>query len=124
MIVVLLGWHVCSPVGMRATMYFPTTPWTRLSVSAVLIQAVATLALEAEGLLKVSRALSRMPLFEPVLALTRDRYVFAQFERGVEPTIRQVADGHSMPMYISLFLFGLAYQLVLVFSALSSNSMI
>ncbi|KAK8070194.1 hypothetical protein PG994_006810 [Apiospora phragmitis] len=79
-------------------MYFPNTTWTRLFLAVAFIQAL--------------------------LALGIEDYVFATVEGGLDPAAYQIASGHTVPMYFSLFIFAYVYELVMVYDALRLNSMI
>ncbi|KAJ4416442.1 hypothetical protein N0V85_002276 [Neurospora sp. IMI 360204] len=79
-------------------MYAPDTTWTRAFLSVAVVQALVASSLEA--------------------------YVLIAVERCFEPAVVQVPNGHTVPMFFALFIFGFVYQLVLVYDALRSSSMI
>ncbi|KAK6821860.1 hypothetical protein PG987_014685 [Apiospora arundinis] len=81
-----------------AGIYVPNTTWTRLFMGVALIQGILALGLEA--------------------------YVFTTVEEGLDPDAYQGNSGHTVPMYLSLFIFAFVYELIVVYDALRLNSMI
>ncbi|KAK7943943.1 uncharacterized protein PG986_013056 [Apiospora aurea] len=79
-------------------MYFPNTTWTRLCFAVAVIQCLLALALEA--------------------------YVFTTVEEGLDPAAYQGTSGHTVPMYLALFIFAFVYEIIIVYDALRLNSMI
>ncbi|KAK7991414.1 hypothetical protein PG988_000208 [Apiospora saccharicola] len=80
-------------------MYFPNTTSTRLYLAVAVIQGLLALGLEA--------------------------YVFTTVEQGLDPTAYHASNsGHTVPMYLSLFICAFVYELVIVYDALRLNSMI
>ncbi|KAK8115502.1 hypothetical protein PG984_012004 [Apiospora sp. TS-2023a] len=79
-------------------MYFPNTTSTRLYLAVAVVQGLLALGLEA--------------------------YVFTTVETGLDPAAYQGNNGHTVPMYLSLFIFAFVYELVIVYDALRLNSMI
>ncbi|KAK6844060.1 hypothetical protein PG987_004920 [Apiospora arundinis] len=79
-------------------MYFPNTTSTRLFLVVAVIQGLLALGLEA--------------------------YVFTTVETSLDPAAYQVRNGHTVPMYLSLFIFAFLYELVIVYDALRLKSMI
>lgn len=85
--------------GWRSALYWPSTVWTWSFTIIAICQAIICLALEA--------------------------YVFGQFEsRLVDPTIKAINDTDTtsgsltIPTYLTIFIFGFLYQLLLVWDAL------
>ncbi|KAK8118266.1 uncharacterized protein PG998_006547 [Apiospora kogelbergensis] len=79
-------------------MYFPNTIWTRLFLAVAFVQSLLALGLEG--------------------------YVFTTVENDMEPEAVQGINGHTVPMYFSLFIFAFVFELVVVYDALRLNSMI
>ncbi|KAK8044123.1 hypothetical protein PG993_004147 [Apiospora rasikravindrae] len=79
-------------------LYFPNTTWTRLCFAVAVIQGLLALALEA--------------------------YVFTTVEEGLDPAAYQGNSGHTVPMYLALFIFAFVYEIIIVYDALRLNSMI
>ena len=73
-------------------MYRPTTRWTRAFALVALFQAIISLALEG--------------------------YVFGRFQASLKEASRGLAPVRTIPTYLALFIFGFVYQLVLVWDAL------
>ncbi|KAL2063938.1 hypothetical protein VTL71DRAFT_4432 [Oculimacula yallundae] len=78
--------------------FFPRTTWTRLFLAVAIVQSLSALSLEA--------------------------CVFVIVEDDLDPRAFQVASGHTVPMYFSLFIFAFIYELFIVYDALRLNSMI
>ncbi|EGO59170.1 hypothetical protein NEUTE1DRAFT_145240 [Neurospora tetrasperma FGSC 2508] len=79
-------------------MYAPESTWTRAFLAVAVVQALIASSLEA--------------------------YVLIAVERCFEPAVVQVPRGHTVPLFFALFIFGFVYQLILVYDALRSSSMI
>jgi hypothetical protein len=47
-----------------------------------------------------------------------DRYVFARFQTNLKPGASSHSQSRTIPTYLTLFIFGFVYQLVLVYDAL------
>ncbi|TKA59884.1 hypothetical protein B0A49_07148 [Cryomyces minteri] len=73
-------------------MYKPNTKWTWSFTIISLVQAIASLGLEG--------------------------YVFAKFQTSLLATAKGTTQSRTIPTYLSLFIFGFLYQLVLVWDAL------
>ncbi|KAI9682227.1 MAG: hypothetical protein M1817_000281 [Caeruleum heppii] len=73
-------------------MYKPNTPWTWAFFIVAILQAAITLGFEG--------------------------YVFAIFETGLTPGSGTLPEARSIPTYLTLFIFGFVYQIVLVWDAL------
>lgn len=73
-------------------MYRPTTTWTWAFLLTALLQAIVALALEA--------------------------YIFAKFQLGLQPNAHKFPQAQTIPTYLSVFMFGYIYQMVLVYDAL------
>ncbi|KAF2211791.1 hypothetical protein CERZMDRAFT_68500 [Cercospora zeae-maydis SCOH1-5] len=77
-------------------MYIPNTRWTWAFMLIVLIQAIASLALEI--------------------------YVFGEFQASLElgavPASKRPSATYTIPTYLALFIFGFIYELVLAWDAL------
>ncbi|KAF7909053.1 uncharacterized protein EAE98_012358 [Botrytis deweyae] len=73
-------------------MYVPNTPWTWAFMIAATVQAAAVLAIES--------------------------YVFAKFQTSLVKGKEQIALDRTIPTYLTLFIFGFLYQVVLVYDSL------
>jgi hypothetical protein len=73
-------------------MYIPDSRWTWAFVVIAVVQSAVTLALQA--------------------------YVFANFEIQLNPTDNNATPSRPIPTFLSLYLFGFVYELVLVYDAL------
>lgn len=77
-------------------MYIPNTKWTWAFMIVVLVQAIASLALEV--------------------------YVFGEFQASLEirdaPDEARPSATYTIPTYLALFIFGFIYELVLAWDAL------
>ena len=95
------GMNIHRSAGLQAMLYWPSTLWTWTFFLLAAAQAVICLALEA--------------------------YVFGRFEAGLQHHATENANGTSapasagpltIPTYLTIFIFGFLYQLVLVWDAL------
>lgn len=73
-------------------MYKPNTTWTWAFMIAATLQAAIVLALES--------------------------YIFARFQMALTPGLPPVAKTKVIPTYLTLFIFGFVYELVLVYDSL------
>ncbi|KAF7958406.1 hypothetical protein EAE96_001955 [Botrytis aclada] len=73
-------------------MYLPNTTWTWAFMIAATLQAAAVLAIES--------------------------YVFAKFQTSLVEGKEQIALDRTIPTYLTLFIFGFLYQVVLVYDSL------
>ena len=73
-------------------MYKPNTPWTWAFIGVAIVQAIVVLILES--------------------------YVFARFQMSLTPGLPPVAKTKVIPTYLTLFIFGFLYELVLVYDSL------
>lgn len=73
-------------------MYKPNTLWTWAFMIVAIFQAIVVLALES--------------------------YVFARFQMALTPGLPPVAKTKVIPTYLTLFIFGFVYELVLVYDSL------
>jgi hypothetical protein len=82
--------------GRTCAMYTPNTKWTWMFMIVVLVQAIASLALEV--------------------------YVFGEFQASLElrnhPGGKAPSPTRTIPTYLALFIFGFIYELVLAWDAL------
>ena len=53
-----------------------------------------------------------------VIQLTFTRFVFAKFQESLEPKKQTIPLSKTIPVYLTLFIFGFLYQLVLVYDSL------
>ncbi|KAL9049183.1 MAG: hypothetical protein Q9162_007355 [Coniocarpon cinnabarinum] len=63
-------------------------------------------------------AFSGVSLFQTVIALILEGYLFARFQADLFPSARDKPVSRVVATYLSLFIFGFLYQLVLVYDAL------
>jgi hypothetical protein len=61
---------------------------------------------------------SRVVKFEEDKELTLDSYVFANFQIQLNPTADGATPSKTIPTFLSLYLFGFVYELILVYDAL------
>lgn len=73
-------------------MYVPNSPWSWAFVIVSVIQTVLTLGLES--------------------------YVFANFQIQLNPSAENVSSSKTIPTFLTLYIFGFLYELVLVYDAL------
>lgn len=73
-------------------MYKPNTLWTWAFLGVAIVQAIVVLILES--------------------------YVFARFQMSLTPGLPAVAKTKVIPTYLTLFIFGFLYELVLVYDSL------
>ncbi|KAL2007851.1 hypothetical protein VTN00DRAFT_7833 [Thermoascus crustaceus] len=73
-------------------MYVPNSPWSWAFVIVAVIQTVLTLGLES--------------------------YVFANFQIQLNPSAEDVSPSKTIPTFLTLYIFGFLYELVLVYDAL------
>lgn len=73
-------------------MYKPNTTWTWAFMISTIVQAIIVLALES--------------------------YVFARFQMALAPGLPALSKARVIPTYLTLFIFGFVYQLVLVYDSL------
>lgn len=73
-------------------MYRPNTTWTWAFIITAAVQAAIVLAIES--------------------------YLFANFQESLEPHQRAIPLSKTIPTYLTLFIFGFLYQLVLVYDSL------
>jgi len=69
-------------------------------------------------------AFALIAIFQAIIALAIEGYVFAQFEVNLNPNSKGTSASHSIPTYLALFIFGFLYQLVLVYDALRAKNTI
>lgn len=69
-------------------------------------------------------AFALIALFQAIIALAIEGYVFAQFEVNLNSLSKGTSASHSIPTYLALFIFGFLYQLVLVYDALRAKNTI
>jgi uncharacterized membrane protein YidH (DUF202 family) len=88
----------------------PNTPWTWAFLIAALIQAAIILAIESYVLGPfISRGES---------ANLHGRYIFAKFQESLISGKPHTPLSKTIPVYLTLFIFGFLYQLVLVYDSL------
>ncbi|PMD16395.1 hypothetical protein NA56DRAFT_316696 [Hyaloscypha hepaticicola] len=79
-------------IRIVSDIFRPNTPWTWAFLITALIQAVITLAIES--------------------------FIFAKFQESLEPNKPRIPLSKTIPVYLTLFIFGFLYQLVLVYDSL------
>jgi hypothetical protein len=66
-----------------------------------------------------SHGIVRIPRdYFQAMQLTFIRYIFAKFQESLEPNKPRIALSKAIPVYLTLFIFGFLYQLVLVYDSL------
>ena len=96
----------------------PNTKWTWSFVIVATIQACIILAFESYVLPPFSLRLIY------VLILNCCRYVFARFQLELEPDATKANESKTIPTFLTLYIFGFVYELVLVYDALRMKNTI
>jgi hypothetical protein len=94
-------------------MYIPNSRWTWSFVVISIIQAAVILALEWYVLF---HSFSQKQLESDPNICTS--YVFANFQMQLKPSADSSGDSKTIPTFLSLYIFGFVYELILVYDAL------